>query len=145
MNKSLVSFISGLIFSIGLGLSGMLQPTKIVGFLDLFGNWDPSLIFVMAGAIIVHALAYFFIKKKESPLLSPKFFLPSKTKIDRQLLLGAGLFGIGWGISGFCPGPGLVSLASGELASLIFVASMLIGMFAFNFYDKIKSNGSSHS
>ena len=130
--KLLVSFFSGIIFSIGLGLAGMLQPSKIIGFLDIFGDWDPSLIFVMIGAIAVHSLAYSFARKKKSPVFDPKFYIPTRKDINGRLIGGAILFGMGWGISGYCPGPGIASLASVHPSSLVFVLSMLVGMIVFN-------------
>lgn len=136
MKNGLAALVVGFIFAIGLGVSGMTQPQKVVGFLDLFGNWDPSLIFVMVGAILVHALTYRLIRKRESPLLTGQWHVPTKRDITPALVVGALLFGIGWGLGGFCPGPAVTSLASFELKPFLFVGSMLIGMILFRQLDK---------
>ncbi|HEY6079591.1 MAG TPA: DUF6691 family protein [Polyangiaceae bacterium] len=119
---------SGILFGVGLVLSGMTRPEKVVGFLDVGGAWDPSLAFVMAGAIAVHVLAYRWTRARKAPLFTAKFGIPSRRDIDVKLLLGAGVFGVGWGMGGYCPGPGIVSLASGAAGPLVFVAAMLLGM-----------------
>ena len=137
---NLVSFISGIIFAIGLGISGMTQPQKVIGFLDIFGDWDPSLMFVMIGAIIVHSISYFTLKKTQKPKLDSKYYIPTDTKINKSLIVGSLLFGLGWGISGFCPGPGIVSLFSGYTASIYFVISMIGGMFLYRLFSKVKEN-----
>lgn len=129
--KGFISLAVGLLFALGLGFSGMTQPHIVRGFLDVFGDWDWRLLGVMVGAIGVHALAYRFIMKREYPILETKFHVPSKKDIDARLILGAAIFGLGWGWTGICPGPGIVSLASGELAFVYFVASMLVGMKIF--------------
>ncbi len=126
-----VSFISGIIFALGLGISGMTQPQKIVGFLDIFGDWDPALAFVMVGAIAVHSVAYLTLKPEKGPALKESYSIPDKSRITKSLVIGSLLFGIGWGLSGFCPGPGVVSLFSGNAASVNFVVSMIIGMFIY--------------
>ncbi|MGZ3775484.1 MAG: DUF6691 family protein [Pseudobdellovibrionaceae bacterium] len=132
----ITSFIVGFIFALGLGLSGMTQPQKVVAFLDLFGHWDPSLMFVMIGAIGVHFFTYKLIRRRKSPLFSAEFQIPNKKEITPALLIGAVIFGIGWGLGGFCPGPAVTSLASFELRPLIFVGSMLVGMILFKLIDK---------
>ncbi len=138
--KNIISLVVGLIFAIGLGISGMTQVHVVRGFLDVTGDWNMNLIGVMAGAIGVHALLFLMIKKRSSPLLDSKFHLPTRKDIDGKLLLGAALFGIGWGWVGICPGPGIVASVSGNNNVLIFIASMLIGMFIFkSFESKIKS------
>lgn len=136
MKNAVASFAVGVIFALGLGLSGMTQPQKVVGFLDLFGNWDPSLIFVMIGAIIVHFITYRLITKRGTPLLDVKWHVPTKRDLTPSLVLGSVLFGVGWGLGGFCPGPAVTSLASFELRPVLFVISMLIGMLLFNQVDK---------
>lgn len=136
MKNSLASLVVGFVFAIGLGLSGMTQPQKVIGFLDLFGNWDPSLIFVMAGSIIVHFVTYKLIRKKSSPLFSTHWHVPTKKEITPALILGSFIFGVGWALGGFCPGPVVVSLASFSKTPAIFVVSMVIGMYAFKLLDK---------
>ena len=129
MKQGLVALIVGLLFGLGLTVSGMTQPLKVVAFLDVFGDWDPSLAFVMMGAIGVHFIAYRLQKKQTSPFLADDFYLPGKTSIDWKLITGSVLFGIGWGIGGYCPGPGIASLVSFESDVFIFVAAMTAGMF----------------
>jgi uncharacterized membrane protein YedE/YeeE len=136
MKNGLAALVVGFVFAIGLGISGMTQPQKVVGFLDLFGNWDPSLIFVMVGGIIVHFATYRLIRKRKSPLLSTDWHVPTKKEITPALVAGSLLFGIGWGLGGFCPGPAITSLASFESRPFIFVISMLVGMFLFRLVDK---------
>lgn len=136
MKNGLASLVVGFVFAIGLGISGMTQPQKVVGFLDLFGNWDPSLIFVMVGGIIVHFVTYKLIRKRKSPLLSTDWHVPTKKEITPALATGSLLFGIGWGLGGFCPGPAVTSLASFETKPFIFVMSMIVGMFLFRLVDK---------
>ncbi len=135
MRSMLTSFVSGVVFAVGLGIGGMTQPAKVIGFLDLAGNWDPSLAFVMIGAIGVHSIVYRLIRNRPSPLFSQAFSLPTRTDIDPRLLLGAAIFGTGWGIAGFCPGPALTSLASGNLSPVIFSAAMIAGMFLYKFVE----------
>lgn len=132
----IITFLSGLIFAVGLGISGMTQPHIVRGFLDVFGNWDPRLLGVMVGAIFVHATAFRFIKKRTSPLLEETFQLPSKKDIDGRLILGAAIFGIGWGWTGICPGPGLVALLSGDVRFILFIGALLIGMITFQFVQR---------
>ena len=126
-----IAFFTGVLFALGLGVSGMTQPQNIVGFLDIFGDWNPSLIFVMVGAIGFHGISYFFIREKQSPLFAEKFQVPQADSINKRLLVGASVFGMGWGISGFCPGPGVVALASGGLNPLLFVSGLALGMAIF--------------
>ncbi len=126
------SLITGLLFGVGLVVSGMTKPAKVIGFLDMFGGaWDPSLAFVMVGAIAVHAVLFRVIMKRRSPLFDIKFHLPTRTDIDARLVAGAALFGVGWGIGGVCPGPGLVAVASLASPLLIFVGGLAIGMGLF--------------
>jgi uncharacterized protein len=126
--RILVSAIAGLLFGLGLIVSGMADPAKVQNFLDLFGTWDPSLAFVMLGAIAVTFAGYRLAFRRDRPLLADALSLPSKTDIDARLLVGAGLFGIGWGLSGFCPGPAIVSLPLLATGTLVFVPAMLAGM-----------------
>lgn len=126
--KMISVFFAGLLFSAGLMVSGMVNPAKVLGFLDLFGAWDASLAFVMAGAIAVTFIGYNRVLRKPGPLFESHFSLPTSKDIDRNLLLGASLFGIGWGLVGLCPGPAITSLAIAPSKVGIFVLSMLIGM-----------------
>lgn len=124
-------FLAALLFGLGLGIGGMTLPTKIIGFLDVTGAWDPSLAFVMMGAVGTHALAYRLIVKRPSPLLEPSFQIPTKRAIDRRLIVGSFLFGAGWGLGGFCPGPAIVASVSGNLSVLTFVLSMIAGIYLY--------------
>jgi uncharacterized protein len=133
--KNLISLVVGFIFAIGLGLSGMTQVHVVRGFLDITGDWNMNLLGVMVGAICIHALLFFLIKKRSSPVLDTKFHLPTKKDLDFHLILGAALFGIGWGWAGICPGPGLVASVSGNSNILIFVFSMIGGMTIFKFLE----------
>ncbi len=133
------SLLAGLVFGLGLIVSGMVNPAKVLGFLDLTGAWDPSLALVMAGAIGVSFFAFLFAKKRTRSLMGADMKLPTGRSIDRRLVIGSTLFGIGWGVAGFCPGPGLVALGLGEVKALIFVAAMLVGMAAFELFEKHRS------
>jgi uncharacterized membrane protein YedE/YeeE len=126
-----MALIAGLIFGLGLIFSGMTNPAKVIGFLDLAGNWDPSLGFVMAGAIVVSFLPFHLAKGRSMALLGGPIRLPTATDIDRRLVLGSVAFGAGWGLAGYCPGPALASLLSGGTKPLVFVIAMLAGMVVF--------------
>lgn len=126
--KNILTFISGLIFGVGLIISGMTNPAKVIGFLDLFGNWDPSLIFVMLGAIPIAFIGFRIIEKKQATLLNEPVHLPGKDHMNSELIIGSLLFGSGWALAGFCPGPALVALGSGNSKGIIFVVAMLAGM-----------------
>jgi uncharacterized membrane protein YedE/YeeE len=127
MNKLAVAFAAGLVFGAGLLLSQMSNPAKVIGFLDVSGAWDPSLAFVMAGAVSVFALAYRLALRRDKPLLETKFGTPSQG-LDRRLVIGALIFGVGWGLGGFCPGPAIVSAAFAEPRVWAFIASMVAGI-----------------
>ncbi len=139
MRAELVALTAGVLFAAGLVVSGMAQPSKVIGFLDVSGAWDPSLAFVMAGAIGVHALAYRWIRRRAKPLFAAELAVPASQGIDARLLAGAALFGIGWGLGGFCPGPALVSLMSGAPKAVVFVAAMLAGMYVHRFVPAPRS------
>ncbi len=128
MKSTATALLAGLVFGLGLILSGMADPAKVLGFLDLAGRWDPSLAFVMAGAIAVGFVAFTAARGRARSLLGEPMRMPTATQIDRRLVGGSVLFGIGWGIAGFCPGPALVALGMGEAKALVFVAAMLAGM-----------------
>ena len=136
MNK-LISLLSGTIFGIGLVISEMINPQKVLGFLDIFGNWDPSLAFVMVGALIVSLPTFHIIKKKEKPLLEEKFDYSYNKNIDQRLILGSILFGAGWGLAGLCPGPAISSLALLNFYSMSFVISMFLGFYLVKLFDSI--------
>ncbi|MCQ4257556.1 YeeE/YedE family protein [Stutzerimonas stutzeri] len=126
--KLLSAFVAGLIFGLGLILSGMTDPSKVIAFLDLAGMWDPSLAFVMGGAILVASIGFYFASRRSRAVLGDLMRLPTATRIDRRLVLGSLAFGVGWGLAGYCPGPALASLLSGRSEPLIFVLAMLAGM-----------------
>lgn len=128
MNK-LVALLAGVIFGLGLSVSGMLDPAKILNFLDLAGHWDPTLACVMGGAILVALPAFQWARRRTRPLLAPRFELPSNTAIDRRLLAGAAIFGIGWGLAGLCPGPAIAALSSAQWPVVGFVLAMIAGQW----------------
>jgi uncharacterized membrane protein YedE/YeeE len=139
MISLIISLFAGALFAVGLVLSGMSNPEKVIGFLDVFGNWDYSLLLVMGGAVGVNFVTFRILTKKK-PFCAPAHFLPTKTSVDKKLLLGSALFGIGWGILGICPGPAIVNLVTLSPTVLIFVSSMLIGMIAYKFTEKLWNN-----
>ena len=127
--SNISSIICGIIFSIGLGISGMTQPQKVIGFLDIFGEWNPSLAFVMGGAVLSYLALQLLIQRNFSiPVLGGSFQIPTRKDLDRSLIIGALLFGSGWGLGGYCPGPAITSLGSGSLNALLFVVAMGVGM-----------------
>ncbi|WP_428417877.1 DUF6691 family protein [Methylibium sp.] len=130
------SLLAGLVFGLGLIVSGMANPAKVIGFLNLAGPWDPSLAFVMAGAIAVGTVAFFVARRRSVSLLGAAMKLPTARDIDHRLVLGSLVFGVGWGLAGFCPGPGLVALGMGEFKAMVFVAAMLVGMGAFELLER---------
>ena len=130
------SLLAGLVFGWGLLLSGMANPAKVLSFLDLFGSWDPSLALVMVGAVAVAAVAFSVAGRRTRSFIGADMKLPTEGRVDRRLVLGSLLFGIGWGVAGFCPGPGLVALGMGEAKALAFVAAMLVGMAAFELMQR---------
>lgn len=134
--KMFVSLIVGFIFSLALGLGGMTQVQNVRGFLDIFGSWNPALLGVMAGAITVHAVSYYFIRMRNTPLLDVKFHLPTRKDIDKKLIIGAALFGLGWGWAGICPGPGIVAATSGDMNIILFLISLIVGMLVFKLVEK---------
>ena len=129
-------FFAGLLFGLGLMLSGMTDPAKVLGFLDLFGSWDPSLAFVMGGAILVGFFAFALARKRTTNFLGGALHLPKSTQIDKRLVIGGLTFGAGWGLAGFCPGPGVVSMVSGEVKAAVFVAAMLVGRVIFEVIER---------
>ena len=134
----IIGFVSGLIFSIGLIISQMIDPQKLIGFLDILGNWDYSLVFVLGGAVGFNLITFRFIQKRKS-LIGKDLCLPINKAIDNKLLLGSVLFGIGWGLVGVCPGPALVNLVTLKAEVLILIAAIFIGMFGFSIFEKKKA------
>jgi uncharacterized membrane protein YedE/YeeE len=128
MKRSVSALLAGALFGVGLVIAGMTQPAKVVGFLDFFGDWDPSLAFVMGGAMMVYFVGFRLVVHRGRPLWDVKLHLPTRRDIDLPLIAGAILFGAGWGLAGYCPGPGLVSLGSWSTTAILFVVSMIVGM-----------------
>jgi uncharacterized protein len=125
--QHVASLLCGLMFGFGLLISGMTQPNRVLGFLDIFGRWDPTLAFVMASALLTSGIGFALLRRRQRPLLSPRLFWPAKTEIDRPLVVGSILFGTGWGLAGLCPGPALENLASLSLRVNVFVVAMIVG------------------
>lgn len=136
MKYTLASLFAGLIFGVGLLVSGMANPEKVLDFLDIAGQWDPSLALVMAGAILVGIFAFTMARQRTLSFLGFSMKLPSSTKVDKRLVVGGLTFGVGWGIAGFCPGPGLVALGAGEAKAVVFVAAMVAGMVLFELIER---------
>jgi len=132
----LIALLSGLVFGLGLLVSGMANPAKVIGFLDLAGAWDPSLALVMAGAVATGVIAFALAAKRTLSITGAAMALPTSRGIDRRLIGGSAVFGIGWGLAGFCPGPALVALGAGEPKALVFVAAMLVGMALFEVMER---------
>lgn len=136
MARNLIALLAGLVFGLGLVISQMINPAKVIAFLDLFGNWDPSLAFVMGAAMIVTAIGYRLVWKRARPVLADRFQVPGNKKVDARLGAGAVLFGLGWGLVGLCPGPAIAALTVGGIPALIFLAAMAVGMLAFELLDR---------
>ncbi len=133
MNKNITALVCGLIFGIGLSLSQMINPNKVQGFLDITGNWDPSLAFVMIGALAVTFITFKWVLKRPTPLLDEDFYVTKNKQVDKPLLFGATIFGIGWGLSGYCPGPSIAGLGILSVEALVMVISICFGFFAHKF------------
>ena len=138
MKFSAVSFIAGIIFGCGLLVGEMTRPDRVIGFLNIFGEWDPTLIFVMGGAVTVHMhmLMLQFILKRNKPVLGKKFDIPDKKEITPSLIIGSTLFGIGWGLGGYCPVPGITAIASANIRPIVFVICMVIGMWGYRLFQR---------
>jgi uncharacterized membrane protein YedE/YeeE len=136
MKHRITEFLVGLLFGAGLIVSGMADPGKVLGFLDLFGAWDPSLAFVMGGAILVGVGAFAVAKRRTTNFFGGALHLPSSNAIDKRLVVGGLLFGAGWGLAGFCPGPAIVSLGMGQPKAVVFVAAMVAGMLLFELFER---------
>jgi uncharacterized membrane protein YedE/YeeE len=130
------AFLAGTLFGLGLSVSEMINPARVIGFLDVTGRWDPTLIFVMAGALLITGTVFPLILRRRTPYLTKRFELPTKTQIDRPLLFGAVIFGVGWGLAGLCPGPAVAALASGSAGVLMFVAAMLAGQWLMSWAER---------
>lgn len=127
------ALVAGLLFGVGLSVSGMMDPAKVLGFLDIAGAWDPTLAFVMGGALAITVPAFILVRRRAAPVLSTVFHIPTRRDIDPRLAIGAALFGLGWGLVGFCPGPALSALSLGQFDVLVFVAAMVAGMMLTRF------------
>jgi uncharacterized membrane protein YedE/YeeE len=139
MKQNWVALMAGILFGLGLGLSQMIDRERVLGFLDVTGRWDPTLLFVLGGAVGVTIIAFHFVLRLPHPLLAEKFYLPVKTDIDRPLLVGAAIFGIGWGMAGYCPGPAITALVLGIWNPVLFVAAMVAGSLAYQWYSRQSS------
>ncbi|MFT3770128.1 MAG: YeeE/YedE family protein [Minicystis sp.] len=137
MKHNAVAFLSGVIFAVGLALSGMTQPSKVLGFLDVAGAWDASLAFVMMAAVGLGLVVFRRVLRRSGPILGGAFHLPDRNDLDARLILGSALFGIGWGLAGYCPGPAFVSLVSGRPGPVIFVGAMLAGIVAHHLVEVV--------
>jgi uncharacterized membrane protein YedE/YeeE len=134
--KTFFAFLAGLVFGIGLLLGGMTQPSNVIGFLDVTGSWNPLLAFVMGGAVITYFMMFRSTLRRGRPWFDTELHLPTRYDVDGKLVGGAALFGIGWGLAGYCPGPGIVSAATGSTTALVFVATMIVGMLATNAIER---------
>lgn len=139
--NAIIPFVCGALFSAGVCISGMVRPSKVLGFLDIGGAWDASLLLVMACALVMHVVAWRLVNRMRAPRFGSAFPGPASPVIDMRLVGGAALFGAGWGLSGFCPGPAIVSLVSGTTASFVFVAAMMAAMFAFDRHARASTDG----
>ncbi|MEM9903709.1 MAG: DUF6691 family protein [Cyanobacteria bacterium P01_D01_bin.44] len=127
MKENLVALISGVLFGLGLGVSQMVDRDRVLGFLDVAGNWDPTLLFVLGGAVLVTVIAFRFVLRLPHPWVAEKFHLPTRKTIDRRLVIGAAIFGVGWGLAGYCPGPGITALVLGSWNPVLFVSALITG------------------
>ena len=137
--QAFFALLSGTLFGLGLAVSGMVNPAKVLAFLDVAGSWDPTLAFVMLGALAVTTPAFYYVLKRRSPWFAPRFALPTKTDLEPRLVLGAALFGIGWGLVGLCPGPAVAAVVTGKGAVYAFVAAMLAGFVLHDWIDKLSA------
>jgi len=132
--KALSEIFCGAIFGLGLAVSGMTDQTKVIGFLDVLGQWQPDLLFVIGSAVLITTVGFYLVLKRSTPLFSMNFHLPTKDTIDKKLILGAIIFGIGWGLYGYCPGPAISALAYGNSEPLLFIGAMILGMATNHFF-----------
>ena len=136
------AYLIGLLFGLGIVISGMANPAKVLNFFDLAGTWDPSLVLVMGGALITTFIGYRFVLKRDEPLLGERFLVPTSTRIDARLVGGSALFGLGWGIAGFCPGGALPALGTGRTEVITFVAALVVGILATRFAQRLTQQSS---
>ncbi len=134
MKQKLIALLSGLLFGFGLSLSQMIDRDRVLGFLDVSGDWDPTLLFVLGGAVGVTLITFRFVLRLPQPIFSSKFYLPTRKDIDLLLILGAAIFGIGWGIAGYCPGPGITALVLGIWNPVLFLIAFIVGSLAYQWY-----------
>lgn len=137
MQENLLALLAGLLFGLGLGLSQMIDRDRVMGFLDVSGVWDPTLLFVLGGAVTVTVIAFRFVLRRSQPVLVNKFHLPTKKDIDKPLVIGAAIFGIGWGIAGYCPGPGITALVLGIWNPVLFIMTFLAGSLTYRWYSTV--------
>lgn len=136
MKEKLTILLSGLLFGLGLGFSQMIDRDRVLGFLDVTGVWDPTLLFVLGGAVTVTVIAFRFVLRRTQPILANEFHLPTKKDLDKPLVIGAVIFGIGWGIAGYCPGPGITALILGIWNPVLFIIAFIVGSLAYKWYSK---------
>jgi uncharacterized membrane protein YedE/YeeE len=141
MKRNVVAFASGLLFAVGLVVAGMTRPSKVIAFLDFTGDWDPSLAFVILGALAVHVVVVRWTSTRSAPVLAPSFQIPPKREVDVALIAGAALFGVGWGLAGYCPGPAVASLTSAASSTIAFLVSMAAGMGVFAAVESVRAVG----
>jgi hypothetical protein len=137
MKENLLALLAGLLFGLGLGLSQMIDRDRVLGFLDLTGVWDPTLLFVLGGAVTVTVIAFRFVLRRPQPILVDKFHLPTKKDIDKSLVIGSAIFGVGWGIAGYCPGPGITALVLGIWNPVLFMIAFLAGSLTYPWYSTV--------
>lgn len=138
--RIVIAYLSGLVFGVGIAVSGMINPAKVLNFFDIAGSWDPSLMFVMGGALAVALPGYHFVLRRPAPATDSRFHLPTKTTIDARLLGGSAVFGVGWGIAGFCPGGALPALGTGRMEVFAFVVALLFGMLIARGIEKARNS-----
>lgn len=142
MKEKLMVLFAGLLFGLGLGFSQMIDRDRVLGFLDVSGVWDPTLLFVLGGAVAVTAIAFRFVLSHSHPIWADKFYLPTKKDIDKPLVIGAAIFGVGWGIAGYCPGPGIVALVLGIWNPVLFVVALIAGSLTYRWYSTASKKSS---
>lgn len=140
MKQKLIALLSGLLFGFGLSLSQMIDRDRVLGFLDVSGDWDPTLLFVLGGAVGVTVIAFRFVLRLPQPIFNSKFYLPTRKDIDLPLILGTAIFGIGWGIAGYCPGPGITALVLGTPNPVLFVIAFIVGSLIYQWYAGLSLN-----